>query len=58
MFVLEASKTRKVRKRRRERTKTYVTEECANLTQYCAAYKMSVASPKEKKRYFSLTAVS
>lgn len=50
-LLLEASKTRKVRKRRRERTQTYVTEERANLKKYCTAYRSKQASPKLKNRY-------
>ena len=36
---------------------TYSEPSIAGATQYCAIYSINIASPKEKNRYFSSTAV-
>ena len=45
MWIGETSESRSARKRRREHTKTYVTEECASATNYREVYTINIASP-------------
>ena len=58
MRGLEPRKTRKASDDRSECTKKYTNKAERCLTQYFDGYKTIIASPKEKKRYLSLTAVS